>query len=43
MPATIYLKSATGTGIPGALVVVFDQPTMGNEFLGFNVTGTDAQ
>jgi len=41
VPATIYLKSATGTGIPGALVVVFDQPTMGNEFLGFNVTGTD--
>jgi type II secretory pathway pseudopilin PulG len=41
VPATIYLKSATGTGIPGALVVVFDQPTMGDEFLGFNVTGTD--
>ncbi len=41
VPATIYLKSATGTGIPGALVVVFDQPTMGNEFLGFNITGTD--
>ncbi len=41
VPATIYLKSATGTGIPGALVVVFDQPTMGNELLGFNVTGTD--
>jgi hypothetical protein len=41
VPATVYLKSATGTGIPGALVVVFDQPTMGNEFLGFNVTGTD--
>ncbi len=41
VPATIYLKSATGTGIPGALVIVFDQPTMGNEFLAFNVTGTD--
>ncbi|ADN50250.1 hypothetical protein [Vulcanisaeta distributa] len=41
VPATIYLKSATGTGIPGALVVVFDQPTMGNELLAFNVTGTD--
>jgi hypothetical protein len=41
VPATIYLKSATGTGIPGALVVAFDEPTMGNEFLAFNVTGTD--
>ncbi|WP_054857028.1 hypothetical protein [Vulcanisaeta sp. JCM 16159] len=43
VPATIYLKSATGTGIPGALVVVFDQPTMGNEFLGFNITALTVQ
>ncbi|WP_069808305.1 hypothetical protein [Vulcanisaeta thermophila] len=41
IPATIYLRTPAGAGIPGALVVVFDQPGTGNEFLGFNVTGTD--
>jgi hypothetical protein len=43
IPATIYFVGSTGTGIPGLFVVVEDSQTMGNEFIAYGVTGTDAQ